>query len=106
MSYDVHLAPESDAEDYFMLNHTSNTAKMMVAVLGDEAGIKMINGKKGSEVADCLHEGVVKLIKDAEEYRHLEASNGWGTVETTKNFLRDIWELAIRFPEDRFEVTC
>lgn len=59
------------------------------------------------DVVPQIEKGLSELMNHPEKYRPYEAENGWGTVEGTINFFREIlraWEDIICYKEEFAEV--
>lgn len=106
MSYDVWLEVDlGGAEPHVVggtINHTSNTAPMW-RLAGAE--IADMDGKLAGECTPALEHAVTELTTRPEAYRHLDATNRWGTVETTLRFLRDILEACRSAPKATLRVS-
>lgn len=103
MSYDVSLLADTGGEpvtvwDY---NHTSNTVAMWTAAGCD---IAAFDGKQASELMMPAYDAMTMLALRPDAYRHMEPGNGWGTVESTKDFLRAIAEACKKYPRTTVRV--
>jgi hypothetical protein len=104
MSYDVYLEgpPEKlncycqdcghkheaeHREVFFSRNHTSNTSGMWD---GAGAQLRDWHGKRAGDVMDALGNAIADIEGRKEHYKTMEPSNGWGSVESTLEFLRAI----------------
>lgn len=101
MSYDVYLEVPTGSRaaggpamtTVYDRNHTSNTANMW-----REAGcdIAEFEGKGAVEFGAALERAISEISTKRAYYRKFEPENGWGTVETTLDFLNDLLEACDR----------
>jgi hypothetical protein len=90
MSYDVYLEIDTggtEPVEVSWLNHTSNTAAMWRAAGCD---IAECDGRPAANFAEGLASAIEAIESDPDRYRQYEPPNGWGTLETTLKFLRDL----------------
>lgn len=110
MSYDVSFKAKLEGADQWVyvgdewINFTSNTASMIKAVCGSYPS--QWNGKRCSEMYPVLMQGASLLTINPKKYKPLEASNGWGTVDQTRDFLEKVADNCDRFPAAVLEVSC
>ena len=110
MSYDVSFKAKLEGAERWVyvgpewINHTSNTSAKIKEVCGSYPS--EWDGKKCSEMLPVITQGCDRLRSHSQEYRQFEASNGWGTVETTLKFLNDIRLACEEFPTAVLEVSC
>lgn len=108
MSYDVSFKAKLEGADQWVyvgddwINHTSNTAAMIKEVCGTYPS--EWNGKKCSDMYPVLMQGASLLNLDRRHYRQFEPSNGWGTVDSTIDFLTKIADNCCKFPTAVIEV--
>lgn len=108
MSYDVSFKAKLEGADQWVyvgddwINHTSNTAAMIRAVCGTCPS--EWNDRKCADMYPVLMQGVLLLKLHPQRYRHFEPSNGWGTVETTMDFLMKIADNCDKYPTAVLEV--
>jgi len=95
MSYDISFKAKVEGTDTYIIvgecyaNITWNVGKMIRA----STGLEWRNGGNNglcSEVIPCIGRGYTELLTYPEKYKQYEASNGWGTLGSTKRFFRDI----------------
>ena len=102
MSYDISFKAKLEGIEQWVyvgdewINHTSNTAAMIKDVCGSYPS--SWNGKKSSELIPVLEKGASELALNGDKYRQFEAENGWGTVETTLEFLNNILKNCKNYP--------
>ncbi len=98
MSYDISFKAKAEGTDTYITvgdcdaNITWNVSEMIRVSTGLEWRRK--NNGLCSEVIPCIARGYVELLTYPEKYRQYEASNGWGTVEGTKqvfSYILDAW---------------
>lgn len=108
MSYDVSFKAKLEGADQWVyvgpewINHTSNTAAMIKEVCGSYPSDW--NGKNCSDMITVLENGTKLLRSHSQEYRRYEPSKGWGTVETTIEFLERILTYCKEYPTAVIEV--
>lgn len=108
MSYDISFKAKLQGVDQWVyvgpkwINHTSNTAAMIKEVCGSYPS--MWNGMKCSELLPALTTGCKELRAYSQKYRQFEPENGWGTVETTLEFLDAIRKACEEYPTAVLEV--
>ena len=90
MSYDVYLEIDTGAPDpveVWWRNHTSNTARMW-----SDAGLDLnaFNGKSAVLLQFAAANALVEITSNLDKYRAMEPDNGWGTVESTIEFIDSI----------------
>lgn len=97
MSYDVSLVAETGGEPAYVWdrNHTSNTSAMWRAAGCD---IAEFDGMKAHELGRAAHMAYMVLLRNKGDYRSMEPRNGWGTVESTIEFLHDIDAACKKYP--------
>lgn len=105
MSYDVYLEMSTGGEhdvEAFWRNHTSNTAGIWRT-----AGIDLAecDGRRASSVAEGLAVAVDRIKRNPERYREFEPDNGWGTVESTLEFLEAILAACIAHPATTMRIS-
>ena len=101
MSYDISFKVKVEGIDRYVevgecsANTTWNVRKMIEVV----TGLPWINCANNGLVKDIIphiEKGYSELTKHPEKYREYEASNGWGTVESTAEFFEETikaWEM-------------
>jgi len=108
MSYDVRLKAKLEGCDSWVhvgdgwINHTSNTSEMIKEVCGSRPSAW--DGKRSADILPILKQGVERLKTHEEEYRCFQPENGWGTVETTIDFLSQIISNCEKYPTAIIEV--
>lgn len=105
MSYDVYLEVDGggpDSVEAYWRNHTSNTA-----VMWREAGCDVadFDGAEAWAFARSLGRAVRDIEERPDHYAKWNPSNGWGSVETTLAFLRDLLDACERFPKAKVRVS-
>lgn len=107
MSYDVYFTINTGKGEHTVaeFNHTSNTAEMMAKALNSDLGIKYLNGRTARDVEDLIRSGVQDMVARDYAYRKHEPENGWGSFESTLQFLCDICKTATNHPACKIRVT-
>ena len=105
MSYDVDLYADTGGPErvsVFERNHTSNTA-----VMWREAGCDLAeyNGRPAAELVAPLELAVADIEFRPGHYAQWNPPNGWGSVETTLEFLRDIRDGCLAHPQTTVRVS-
>lgn len=107
MSFSVYFRAElKDANGVWIdLNNvglTYNLSGMFNEILG--YSLRRWNGRKAEDVVEAAIFGLDTLNYDPTKYRRYEAVNGWGTVETMREFLSEIIDLCREWPFATIEV--
>lgn len=108
MSYDISFKAKLEGVDQWVcvgdpfINFTSNTANMIKEVCGSYPS--QWNGKKCSDMYPILMQGASLLNNDPQKYKQFEAKNGWGTVNSTRDFLMDVADNCQKYPTAILEV--
>ena len=108
MGYDISFKAKLDGADQWVyvgddwINHTSNTAAMIKEVCGSYPS--EWDGIGCAELAPVLDAGIKELLQHSQRYRQFEPSNGWGTVESTTDFLIRILNNCKTYPTAVIEV--
>ena len=107
MSYDISFKVKVEGIDRYVeigecyANTTWNVREMIVK----STGLKWINCANNGfckDVIPCIEKGYCELTKHPEKYKKYEAKNGWGTVESTIHFFKNIieaWEQFIKWED-------
>ena len=100
MSYDITFKVKVDGVNRYIevgeceANTTWNVRKM----IEESTGLPWVNEANNGlckDVMPKIYDGRKELYCYPEKYKQYEASNGWGTVESTRRFFGDIigaWE--------------
>lgn len=105
MSYDVSLEVDTggpEAVEVYSRNHTSNTAAMW-----REAGcdIASFHGAGAGTFSVALDGAIRDMEERPKHYAKWNAPNGWGSYETTLEFLRDLLDACKRHPATKVSVS-
>lgn len=109
MSYDITFKAKLEGVDAWVevgeceANTTWNVRKMIEL----STGLPWKNCENNGlcvDVIPYIERGLWELSNYPEKYRAYEASNGWGTVETTMNFYRMILDAWDRLQREEPEV--
>lgn len=109
MSYDVNFKTKLEGTDQWVyvgddwINHTYNTAAMIKEVCGSSPSDW--DGRKCADMYPVIAQGATLLQNNPQRYRQFEPSNGWGTVETTLDFLMKIADNCEKYPTAVIEIT-
>lgn len=107
MSYDIRFKVKVEGIDRYVnigcdANITWNARKIIEESTGLEWNNEANNGLC-TEAIPKIAVGFCELVNSPEKYKQYEAKNGWGTVEGTKYFFKQIleqWdELVLSDPE-------
>lgn len=102
MSYDITFKVKVEGVDRYVevgdcdANTTWNVRKMITT----STGLPWLNCENNGlckDVIPYIEKGAGELTKYPEKYRRYEASNGWGTVESTLRFFEKILDAWHRF---------
>ena len=97
MSYDISFRVKVEGLDKYVevggcsANTTWNVRKM----IEEATGLPWINCDNNGLCVDVIPQimkGYAELLNYPEKYKKYEAPNGWGTVESTRGFFRQIIE--------------
>ena len=104
MSYDVTLTTRTvDGVEtvVFDRNHTSNTARMW-----REAGCDLAEfvGATAVELRDALAPAIAQMKADPGRFLAMEPANKWGSYESCREFLEDIYVACATHPSATVEV--
>lgn len=103
MSYSVWLEIDTGGEEpaYVCesINHTSNTVRMWDTGLGFR--FRELKGMTGMEAIPHLERAVAYLVDENNRSALLEMqpANGWGTLETATEFLRELLAMCRSHPK-------
>ena len=94
MSYDVHiyLPVKGLEEKYWDACHLSNITWNVRKLIFESSGWDIKNEASNGAIFQWLEKikrGASELSNHPEKYKHMEAANGWGTVEGTLRFYKD-----------------
>lgn len=108
MSYDVRFKVKVEGVDAFVpvgecdANITWNVRKIIEL----STGLPWLNEQNNGlciDVIPAIERGLNELTMNSKKYKPYEAKNGWGTVEGTKNFFKNIldaWENFMHYYEE------
>lgn len=97
MSYDISFKVKVEGVDRYIrigecyANTTWNVREMIIKATGLEWKNCENNGFC-KDIIPCIEKGYNELTYHPEEYKKYEAVNGWGTVESTRDFFGAILE--------------
>lgn len=97
MSYDISFKVKVEGIDRYVTvgdcsaNTTWNVREMIVKSTGLEWKNCQNNGLV-KDIMPYIFRGYAQLLNFPEKYKQYEASNGWGTVESTMGFFKNIIE--------------
>ena len=100
MSYDISFKVKVEGVDKYVSvgNCDANTTWNVREMIVKSTGLQWKNCENNGlckDVIPFIEKGYKELTRYPEKYIQYEASNGWGTVESTKEFFKDIlfaWE--------------
>lgn len=113
MSYDIAFKVKVEGVDKYVevgdcsANTTWNVRKMIEVA----TGLPWINEANNGLCVDVIPQilkGYAELLNYPEKYKQYEAKNGWGTVDGTLRFFKQIiddWEIFARWNEELAPVT-
>lgn len=114
MSYDISFKVKVEGKDSYVevgncnANTTWNVREMIEKSTGLEWNNCCDNGFC-KDIIPAIQKGYSELTKNPLKYKQYEAKNGWGTVETTARFFKEIiesWEHFVRWEgENIWDVT-
>lgn len=113
MSYDIAFKVKVEGVDTYVevgdcdANITWNVREMIVKSTGLPWNNEANNGLC-KDVIPFIENGYRELSQHPKKYRQYEAPNGWGTVESTARFFKNIieaWERFCKYNPELVEVT-
>jgi len=108
MSYDVSFKAKLEGMDKWVyvgakwINYTSNVSTLIKEVCGSYPSYW--NGKRCADIYPVLKRGADLLTQCPQMYRQFEPANGWGSVEGTLEFLKNIISVCLEYPLAVIEV--
>lgn len=109
MSYDISFRVKIEGVDCYVevgdceANTTWNVREMIVKSTG-LPWYNCANNGFCKDIMDNIERGFNELTFNPGKYKQYEAKNGWGTVETTREFFRNIldaWKRFKKFEDQR-----
>ena len=85
----------------FDANHTRNTSGIWQEVGVD---LREFRNKPATELAAALVPAIVRIKRDPDAFRRFEPGNGWGTVESTLEFLEEVCAACCEYPDSTVDV--
>ena len=109
MSYSISFMVKVEGVDAWVEveDCDANTTWNVREMIEKSTGLPWLNCQNNglcSEVVPKIEHGLHELENNRMEYIQYEAKNGWGTVETTKRFFRDILQAWRELQEDEPEL--
>lgn len=108
MSYDVSLVINTGKIEHEVVdcgNYTSNVYKMYRKAFKSENGIKELIDKKADYATIILPDVIKDMEDNAEEYKALNPSNGWGDYEGALAYLKTILKWCIIHPNCTIKIS-
>ena len=107
MSYDISFRVKVEGIDQYVEvgNCDANTTWNVREMIVESTGLDWVNCDNNGYCKDVIpkiQKGLDELKNNPEKYRKYEAKNGWGTVEGTACFFKDIiraWNELKKFEE-------
>lgn len=95
MSYDISFRVKVDGVDKYIESGgcDANVTWNVRDIIQQTTGLPWLNEENNGlcvDVIPAVQAGLSELIRAPEKYRHLEASNGWGTVGSVRRFFQQI----------------
>ena len=84
-------------------NMTSNVSSMWTKALG--IPLIGLHNKKASEYIELLEDAVEDMYNNYEEYLPLNPKNGWGSVESARDYLEWMLAMARDYPDSMIEIS-
>ena len=88
----------------FDRNITHNLAEMAVEA-GVYEALWRSEGKKASEIAPLLKEGLEKLTTNPAKFKKLNPSNGWGSYDSLVEFVKEALIACSEYPDGEIGVS-
>jgi len=89
MSLDINITAKREVEIY-ECNITYNLASMYYKCIDKELGLKKLDNMSCKEALPIINTAIIDLLNNADEYRKLNPSNGWGSYEGLLSKLQEI----------------
>lgn len=105
MSYDVYLEVDAGGPEpieAYWRNHTSNTAGMWRKAGLD---IRACSGVGAAQFAEGLAGALTAMRESPSDYLPMNPPNGWGSYETTLEFLGDLLGACQMYPRATVRVS-
>lgn len=102
MSYDIDFKVKVEGLDKYIcvsdgLNITWNVHELILKSSGWDILNNKNNGK-AEDIGKMIEKGIMELESNHEHYKKYEAKNGWGTIEDTLRFYKNLLEECKEFP--------
>lgn len=109
MSYDISFRVKIEGTERYVEvgDCEANTTWNVREMIRKSTGLPWYNCANNglcSEVIPKIEKGLYELETKQQKYKKYEAKNGWGTVETTARFFRDILSAWKELKEDDMEL--
>ena len=109
MSYDITFKVKVDGVDVWVEvgDCQANTTWNVLEMIKKSTGLPWKNCENNGlckEVMPHIERGLFELQSYPEKYKQYEGSNGWGTVESTRGFFRDILDAWGRLKQEAPEI--
>ena len=89
MSLDISITAKREVEIYER-NVTYNLADMYYKCIDKEKGFKKLDGMNCKEALPIINDAIQDMLNNAEEYRKLNPSNGWGSYDGLLKVLQEM----------------
>ena len=103
MSFDISMhypdLPGNRMPDNNYRNPTYNIAPMFALAIGEEEGIRFLDGKTGRECRPILKRAILDMESNMSVYRDLNPENGWGRAEDAVSVLRTLFQWTCMAPD-------
>lgn len=80
MSLDISITAKKEVE-IFETNITYNLSDMYYKAIDKDKGLRKLNNMSCKEALPIINDGIADMLNNADEYRKLNPTNGWGTYE-------------------------
>lgn len=80
MSLDIYITAKRET-DIYEANVTYNLSKMYYKCIDTEKGYKKLDGMNCKEALPIINNAIRDMLNNADEYRKLNPTNGWGSYE-------------------------
>ena len=115
MSYDTRLITRCKhcnlSEIHYDANYTYNCGPMFrLALYGDttaKKGWTSLDGMKAAKAVPLLTKAYLHMVApdNAEAYKKLNPSNGWGYFESATEYLKNLLDACIEYPKATIEIS-
>lgn len=98
MSLDIYVKAMKEV-NIFEKNITYNLAPMYYKCIDKEKGLKKLDNMSCKKALPIINKAIADMLNNADEYRKLNPSNGWGSYEGLLVALQDLRNCCANNPD-------